>query len=111
VGQPAAGAGDRLAHGGEGQAQPVGVTEPVDHQLPVVQAGAAGDRPAGVVAAVGDVELMGDQLVHPAVRAVGAAGAAIGGRAVIPVIGGAWLMRSRAANGRWRGSSASAVSG
>jgi hypothetical protein len=28
VGQPAAGAGDRLAHGGQGQAQPVGVAEP-----------------------------------------------------------------------------------
>ena len=46
-GQPAVGAGDGLAHGGEGEAQPVGVAEPVDHQLPVIQAGVAAiARPA-----------------------------------------------------------------
>jgi hypothetical protein len=38
-----------LAHDGEGEAQPVGVAEPVDHQLPVIQAGVAGDRSAGEV--------------------------------------------------------------
>jgi hypothetical protein len=39
VGQRPAGAGDRLAHGGEGEAEPVGVAEPVHHQLPVIQTG------------------------------------------------------------------------
>ena len=43
----------------------MGVAEPVDHEKPVVQAGVGGDRPAGVVAAVGDVELVGVEFVHP----------------------------------------------
>jgi hypothetical protein len=56
VGQRAAGFGDGLTHGGEDEAQPVGVVELVDHPLPVIQAGVVGDRFAGVVAAVGGRE-------------------------------------------------------
>jgi hypothetical protein len=68
VGQRPARAGDRLAHRDEGEAQPVGVAEPVHHQLPGDQAGVLGDGPARVMAAVGDFELMGDKLVHRVVQ-------------------------------------------
>jgi hypothetical protein len=63
AGQRPAGPEDRLVDGREAQPEPVGVAEPVHHQLAVVEAGVGGDRPAGVVTAVGDVELVGGEFV------------------------------------------------
>jgi len=56
------------------------VAEPVDDELVVVDAGVAGEDAAGVVAAVGDVELVGPEVPPPAVGgAQGGVEGAVGG--------------------------------
>jgi len=65
LGQGAAGSQDGVTDRRAEQFQAPGAAEAVDRQQPVVGTGIAGDRPPGVEAAVGDVELVSVQGVAP----------------------------------------------